>query len=462
MFETSVYQERRKKLSGQLDTGLLLFLGNEESPMNYEDNTYHFRQDSSFLYFFGLDMPGLATVIDLDENREVLFGYDFTVDDIIWMGPQPKLSEKAEQAGINESLPISELKDYLHNALEKGRTIHYLPPYRAGHLQTLSEFLQKPLPEVKSGASKPFIKAVVALRSVKSDAEVAEIEKALDITCDMHNAAMRMVRPGIREQIIAGAMQGIAAAKGAGLAFPTIFSINGQTLHNHSHHNILQEGRMVVNDSGAAANSHYAGDITRTLPVSGKFTDQQKEIYEIVLEAQLKAIEEIRPEITFKEVHLLASRVIAEGLTSVGLMRGDTMEAVAQGAHALFFPHGLGHMMGLDVHDMENLGEQYVGYDESVERSGQFGLAYLRLAKPLKTGFVLTVEPGIYFIPELIDLWEKEKKFEAFIDYKKVSKYRDLGGIRIEDDVLLTENGHRVLGKPIPKTVDEIENFKRG
>ncbi len=458
MFNAEIYKKRRDSLKKKMKNGVLLFPGNDESPMNYPANPFHFRQDSTFLYYWGLDEPGLAAVIDLDNDTEILFGYDFTIDDIIWMGPQPSLNKRAGKAGVRKSFPSAELNEFLNDCLKKDRKVHYLPQYRSDNIVKIENLLGIHPRFVNNYVSEPFIKAVVAQRSIKSSEEITEIEKALEISWEMHTYAMKHTAPGKSEQEIAGAVEGIALRKGWGLAFPIIFSINGQTLHNHFHDNIMKKGQLAVNDSGAESLSHYASDLTRTIPVSGKFTDRQKAIYEIVLKAQLSAIDVMKPGKKFREVHLLACEVIAQGLMDLGIMKGNAKEAVKAGAHALFMPHGLGHMMGLDVHDMENLGEEYVGYDEKTRRSDQFGLAYLRMAKALEAGHVMTVEPGIYFIPELIDLWQSEKKHAAFIDYDKVKSFRDLGGIRIEDDVLVTKDGYRVLGKPVPKTVPDVED----
>jgi Xaa-Pro aminopeptidase len=302
---------------------------------------------------------------------------------------------------------------------------------------------------------------VVALRSVKEKLEVEEISRAVDITREMHTTAMKMAHPGIFEREIAGRIEGIALSHGTSVSFPIILSVDGQTLHNHYHGNLLEAGRMMVTDAGAETVNHYAGDITRTVPVGGKFNRRQKEIYEIVLEAENGSIEQIRPGIPYRDIHLGAARIIAEGLKNLGLMKGGVDEAVEAGAHAMFFPHGLGHMMGMDVHDMEGLGEDNVGYSDTVKRSKQFGTAYLRLGKELEAGYVLTVEPGIYFIPALIDKWRSEGKFTEFINYDKVENYKDFGGIRIEDDVLVTPDGYRILGKPIPKTISEIEEIMK-
>lgn len=457
MFNKTVYVERREKLKKQVDSGIILMPGNGESPMNYPANTYHFRQDSSFLYFFGVDKPGFTGVIDIEEDKAYIYGDDFTIDDIIWMGPQPSVEELALQAGIINTGTPAELAARITGAISKGRKVHYLPPYRGDTFIELAKLLGTSTGDLKKGASMELIKAVVALRSVKSEEEVLEIERALGISHEMYAAVMQMARPGVYEREITGKIEGIVGSHGAHISFPIILSINGETLHNHYHGNVLKLNRLLVADSGAESSEHYASDITRTFPVGGTFTPEQRDIYQVVLNSQLTAIEAIKPGKPYKEIHLKTARVIADGLKDVGLMKGDMEAAVNEGAHALFFPHGLGHMMGLDVHDMEDLGENHVGYDGTVERSKQFGLAYLRMARELKPGFVITVEPGIYFIPALIDQWKGENKLAQFIDYEKVEKFKGFGGIRIEDDVLVTTNGHRVLGIPIPKTVEEIE-----
>ncbi len=459
MFDSKIYIKRRKQLREKVGQGLILFLGNEESPMNYPDNGYRFRQDSDFLYFFGLDSPSLAGLIDLEEGKEIIFGNDVDVEDIIWMGDQPLLKDRASRVGVNKTFPYDKLAETLNGALEKGRKVHYLPVYRKETSLKIENLLGINADKVNKYCSKELIKAVVDLRSKKIKQEIEQIESALDITYEMHTTAMKMAVPGKYEREIAGTIEGIALSYGANIAFPIILTVNGQILHNHYHGNKLEKGQLMVNDSGAESLMHYASDITRTVPVGGKFTQKHREIYEIVLKAQQTAIQASIPGRKNKDVHVKAVKVIASGLNELGLMKGDVDEAVKAGAHALFMPHGLGHMMGLDVHDMEGLGEDYVGYNKKTKRSDQFGLAYLRMAKELEPGFVLTVEPGIYFIPALIDKWFKEKKFMEYIDYKKLKPYRDFGGIRIEDNVLVTDKGQRVLGKPIPKTVKEVEDI---
>ncbi len=457
MFDKKVYIDRRNRLRSQLKSGLILILGNPESAMNYPANTYPFRQDSNFLYFFGLDHPDLAGVMDIDANRDYLFGNDVTLDDIIWMGPQLLLKDRAQEVGVNHTAPFDNLIAFLHQAIKAGRRVHFLPPYRGEHTLLLKQLLGILTAHVKDYISEELIRAVVDLRSIKDNHEIAEIESALEVTWHMYITAMKMAMPGVTERHIAGTIEGISLAKSGIVAFPIILSINGQTLHNHLHDNTLVKGKMLVIDAGTESALHYASDITRSIPVGGMFNQKQKAVYDIVLSANTQSIAAIKPGVPYKDIHLLAATIITEGLKDLCIMKGNTDDAVAAGAHALFFPHGLGHMMGLDVHDMEGLGENYVGYDHTVTRSEQFGLAFLRLARKLQPGFVLTVEPGIYFIPELIDQWKTAGKFTDFINYDKINEFMDIGGIRIEDDVVVTQGGYRVLGKPIPKTVKDIE-----
>ena len=461
MFKAETYVRRRRLLKKAVGSGLMIFLANEESPMNYPANTYRYRQDSSFLYFFGLASPGLAAILDADEGTETLYGDDIGIEDIIWMGHLPKLRDRAREAGLRRVEPRAAFEEAVRRALAAGRTVHYLPPYRHDNKLALSELLGVPVRELRAGASAALIKAAVDQRILKSDEEVLEIETAVAVSREMYLAAMRLAKPGRYEYQVAGAMEGIALAYGMHLAFPPIVTVNGQTLHMHDHGNRLAKGRMLVMDCGAEADSGYASDITRTVPVGGRFSARQKDVYGIVLAGQTAAVAAMKPGINFKDIHLRTARVMADGLRDLGLMKGDMGEAVAAGAHALFFPHGLGHNLGLDVHDMEDYGENNVGYGEKVGRSDQFGLAYLRMARVLRPGHVTTVEPGIYFIPALYALWRKEKRHRAFIAYDAVEKFLDFGGVRLEDDVLVTKTGRRVLGPPIPKTVAEIERACR-
>jgi len=459
MFKSEVYKGRRAELHKKIKSGIALFISNTEAPMNYPANTYHFRQDSDFLYFFGLDLPGLTGLMDFDSGKDMIFGNDYDMDDIIWMGPQPTVRELALKCDITETAALSRLDKIIKDALSKKRKIHFLPPYRGETKMMLGSQLKENPCQMKTLSSVDLIKAVIAMRSIKEKVEINEIEKAVDIAYEMHVTAMKMCKQGVREQDIFGTIEGIALSKGGGTSFPVILSINGQTLHNHAHGNILSKGRMMVTDAGAETNLHYASDITRTTPVGGKFSQKQKDIYEIVLKANTESIKATKPGMSNRDLHFMACRIIATEMKNLGLMKGDVDEAVAEGAHALFMPHGLGHMMGLDVHDMEALGENFIGYNEEVKRSDQFGTAFLRFALPYKPGHVFTVEPGCYFIPELIEKWKTEGKFKDFLNYKKIEDYMSIGGIRIEDDVLITEKGHKVLGKPIPKTVKEVEDI---
>lgn len=458
MFSKDVYQSRRRRLAADVGQGVVLFLGNGQSPMNFPDNMYPFRQDSSFLYFWGQDIPDLSAVMDIDASREIVFGDDVTLEESVWAGTTPTLRSMCERAGVTEVVPACQLFEFIQDAVTSKRRVHVLPQYRADNVLTMSRLLNLAPEAAGTVASPELIRAVVSQRSVKSDIEVAQIEKALDITCAMHTMAMRMSAPGLYELEVVSAMESLAYSRGGSrTTFPTIFSIRGDILHNPFHGNMMQKGDLAVNDSGAESPMHYASDITRTIPVGGRFSQRQKDIYSIVLAAQEKSIQAMRPGIEFREVHRLSCRTITEGLQQIGLMQGDVDESVDQGAHALFQPAGLGHMLGLDVHDMEGLGEDFVGYTDAIRRSTQFGANKLRLARPLMAGFVVTVEPGVYFISRLIDRWKAEHKFDRFINYAKVEAFKGFGGVRIEDDVLVTEEGARILGTPIPKRIEDVE-----
>ncbi len=462
MFNKETYIRRRQILMQKVQKGLILLLGNEESPMNYRDNTYHYRQDSSFLYFFGIDAPGKAGLLDPESGEAILFGDDVDIEDIIWMGPQDSMTDIGARSGVGKTFPFAKLYDQVSLANQQGRKVHFLPPYRAENKLLLQRLTGIETGRQKEYASVELIKAIVSLRSVKEPVEIEEIEKACATGYAMHLCAMEMAQPGMREQEIAGRMEGIAISGGGSVSFPIILSQKGDILHNHSHSMMLEKGRLLVVDAGAESLEHYASDFTRTIPVGGEFTPQQRDIYDIVLAANNTATQLIRPGVTYLSVHLDVARVIARGLKDLGLMKGDVEEAVAAGAHALFFPHGLGHMMGLDVHDMEDIGQIYVGYDEEVIPVNQFGTAYLRLGRRLEPGFVITNEPGIYFISALIDQWKSGKMHEQYICYEKLDKYRGFGGIRIEDDILVTKEGARILGQRVPATAEEISKSVRG
>ncbi len=458
MFSKEVYIQRRARLKAMVKQGLILILGNSDSPMNYPSNTFHFRQDSTFLYFFGLDLQGLAGVIDAESGEEILFGDDYSLDDTIWMGPQTSIREKGETVGIQKTKAFSELSKAISRALKEGRPVHFTPPYRGENTMLLADLLDIHHREVAKRASVGLIKACVELRSIKEPCEIEELERHMSVAYKMHTKAMQMAHPGVTEQEITGALEGISMSGGGIVSFPVICSVRGETLHNHYHGNTLKKGDLLLVDAGSESPLHYATDHTRTSPVGGSFTPLQRSVYQIVLNANNTAFKAIKPGITYKEVHLLAAAVIATGLKEMGLMKGDVDAAVAAGAHALFMPHGLGHMLGLDVHDMEDYNETLVGYDKETTRSEQFGLAALRLGRHLQPGFVITNEPGIYFIPALIDSWKGQKKYTDFIDYRELDKFKGFGGIRLEDDILITPKGARILGHRIPIEPDDVES----
>lgn len=458
MFSTRTYQERRIQLAKEVSNGVILLLGNIENPINFEHNTYPFRQDSTFLYYFGIKSPSIAAIIDIDENKEIIFGDELDMDALVWTGRQETLKEKSIKSGVQETLPFKFLEKYLTNAKFAHRTIHFLPPYQSSNKILLSRVLDRHLDELNP--SVDLIKAVVKQRSIKEPQEIVEIEESLRVSTEMHLLAMRMAKPGIKEYEIVNAMQKFAADQNFTFAYPPIVTIHGEILHNQFQENSLKNGDLVLNDSGAESPMGYAGDLTRTFPVSGKFNDRQKELYNIVLDAYMKARELLKPGIKFKDIHLQAAKTLVEGLRNVGLMRGNVEDAVANHAHTMFFQCGLGHMMGLDVHDMEDLGEQYVGYTEAEPKDqSTFGLKSLRMGKELQTGNVLTVEPGIYIIPDLIDIWKAEKKNQEFINYDVLEEFRNFSGIRIEDNFLIEENGYRLLGPDLIRTAEDIEQY---
>ena len=456
MFAKSTYIERRKTLKTKIGHGLILFFGNELSPMNYTDNTYHFRQDSNFLYFFGIQRPGLSAFIDIDNDIEIIFGNEYTVEDYVWMGPQPTILDQAEKCGINRVMPTNKMADFITKAKSSQQSILFLPLYRPENKIKLQELAGIAPHEVATKFSVDLVRAVVQQREFKTEEEIIQINNAVDITVDMHTTAMQLARPGMTEAQITAEIHKIAIAAGGNLSFPIIATINGQTLHNHYHGNVLKESDLLLIDAGYENEMGYAGDLSSTFPVSQKFTSEQKEIYQLTLDAHAAAIEALGLGVPFLNAHLAACSTIFDGLKSIGITKGNTHDALAVGAHALFFPCGTGHMMGLDVHDMEDLGEVWVGYDGQ-PKSTQFGLKSLRLAKPLQAGHVFTIEPGIYFIPELMDLWRSENKFDEFIHWNKLDRFRTFGGIRNEEDFVMTENGAEILGKPKPKTITEIE-----
>ena len=459
MFQSKTYIERRKVLKEKVGSGLILFFGNDESPMNYTDNTYHFRQDSTFLYYFGIAHPGLAAIIDIDNDREIIFGNDFTIDDIVWMGPQPTIAERAKKCGILKTQHWNKLFYTLDLATQMGQKIHFLPLYRPENKIKLLQLLEILPAEVAKKSSEELVRAVVSQREIKTPEELVEIEQAVNVSVDMHVAAMKAAQPGMTEAEVAAEIHKVALAAGGNISFPVIATINGQTLHNHYHGNTIHEGDLFLVDAGYETTLGYAGDLSSTFPVGKTFTSEQKEIYQVTLAAHQAAIDALQFQQPFRDAHLAASKAIFEGLKAMGFTKGNADDAVEAGAHALFFPCGTGHMMGLDVHDMEDLGEVWVGYDGQ-PKSTLFGLKSLRLAKPLQDGHVFTIEPGVYFIPELIDLWQSQNKFNEFINWGKVNAYRNFGGIRNEEDFVMMKNGARLLGKQKPKTIEEVEAIR--
>jgi Xaa-Pro aminopeptidase len=460
LFDTSVYKSRRQTLLQNIGSGLIVLMGNEETGMNYKDNWYPFRQDSTFLYYFGLDVAGLVAILDAESGEVVIFGNELSIDDIVWTGPLPSLKEMAGAVGVTQTAPYNDIATWVRKARLAGRTVHILPPYRAENKIRLADWFQIPVQDVDSQVSLSLIKSVIRQRVIKEDIEVAEIEKAVSISADMHLAGIKYAKAGMKEYEVAAKVQEAAYIAGGKLAYPIICTVNGETLHNHYYGNTIREGQMLLLDAGAESDLHYAGDLTRTFPVGKKFTTEQKEVYNTVLASLDHAVGLLKPGVRFRDVHAGACEKLVEGLTAMGIMKGNAAEAVAAGAHTLFFQCGLGHMMGMDVHDMEDLGEQYVGYSDDLQKSKEFGWKSLRLGRAVEPGYVLTVEPGVYVIPTLIDQWAAEKKHTNFINYKALETFRNFSGIRIEDNFLVTADGNRKLGKYLPKTAEEIEALR--
>ena len=460
MFSKDVYIRRRRTLLAKMkeagQSGLILFVGNAEAPAQYKDNCYKWRQDSSWLYYWGLDEPLMAAILDIDSGSETLFADDVEIDDIIWMGPQPSVRSKADAVGIAHTAPYGALGQAIALARKSARKIHFLPPSRYYNTLKLMELLG--CQQIGKEASEALVKAVISMRLIKEDIEIEAIDAACALGYEMHSVARDSIAIGLVEQEIVGKMEGVALAKGWGVSFPTILTQHGETLHNHGHAAVIEPGRLMVIDAGVESNEHYASDFTRTYPTSGKFTARQREIYQLVYDCNELAFSLTRPGITYREVHLATARKMLEGLQALGIVKGDLDEMVAEGIAGLFQPHGLGHNMGLDVHDMEDLGENLVGYDPDQTRATQLGLRSLRMARRLVPGHVITDEPGIYFIPALIEKFKKEGLGKDFVNYAKLEGYYDFGGIRIEDDVLVTADGARRLGpRRLPASPDEVE-----
>lgn len=462
MLNRETYIKRRQQLCSLINNGIVLLFGNNESPCNYPANAYApFRQDSSFLYYFGLQEIGLIGVIDTETNEEWLLGNDVDVEDIVWYGSVPTMVSLSESVGVRNSAPLEKIHDIVKDATEKKRKIHFLPPYRHDNQIMIMDLLGIHPSMQREAASLVLVNAVVEMRSRKSDDEIAELERASVIGYEMHTKAMRMTRPGRTEKFIAGHIDSVAYSLGAKQSFATIYTQHGEIMHGSPSMNVLEDGRLVLCDCGAETINNYCSDHTRTLPVNGKFTTRQKEIYDIVAECHDYVLDVAKPGVKYFDVHLAVCRHMTERLKELGLMKGDIDEAVMQGAHAMFLPHGLGHMMGLDVHDMEGLGQIYVGFDEETRpRLDQFGTNCLRMGRRLQEGFVVTDEPGIYFIPALIDSWKASGHCKDFINYEMLETYKDFGGIRIEDDLLITSDGCRFLGeKRIPYHTKDVEKY---
>lgn len=465
MFSKEVYARRRQTLVAKMadsaaegKRGIALFIGNTEAPAQYKDNCYKFRQDSTWLYFFGIDQPLYAAIIDLDNGNETVFANDVEIGDIIWMGPQPSVASVAASVGVEKSAPYTDLNAAVAKVLAEGRPVHFVKPSRYYNTMKIASLLGCGTDEVAGRFSLALTKAIISMRLVKEDCEIEVIDDACNLGYEMHTVARNSIVPGIIEQEIVGKMDGVTLSKGWGVSFPTILTQHGETLHNHLHDKIIEPGKLMVIDAGAESNVHYASDFTRTYPTSGKFTAKQREIYQIVCDCNEFAFSMTRPGISYREVHLKTMHLMLEELRALDIVRGDVQDMVEAGIAGLFMPHGLGHNMGLDVHDMEDYGENYVGYDDDQSRSPQLGLGSLRMARKLVPGNVITDEPGIYFIPALIEKWKSEKTDQGFVNYQKLESYYDFGGIRLEDDVLVTADGARRLGKErLPISPDDVE-----
>lgn len=465
MFSKDVYARRRQTLVAKMadsaaegKRGIALFIGNTEAPAQYKDNCYKFRQDSTWLYFFGIDQPLYAAIIDLDNGNETVFANDVEIGDIIWMGPQPSVASVAASVGVEKSAPYTDLNAAVAKVLAEGRPVHFVKPSRYYNTMKIASLLGCGTDEVAGRFSLALTKAIISMRLVKEDCEIEVIDDACNLGYEMHTVARNSIVPGIIEQEIVGKMDGVTLSKGWGVSFPTILTQHGETLHNHLHDKIIEPGKLMVIDAGAESNVHYASDFTRTYPTSGKFTAKQREIYQIVCDCNEFAFSMTRPGISYREVHLKTMHLMLEELRALDIVRGNIQDMVEAGIAGLFMPHGLGHNMGLDVHDMEDYGENYVGYDDDQSRSPQLGLGSLRMARKLVPGNVITDEPGIYFIPALIEKWKSEKTDQGFVNYQKLESYYDFGGIRLEDDVLVTADGARRLGKErLPISPDDVE-----
>ena len=458
MFTADIYSARRAELRRRIGKGIILLPGNVESPFNYPNNTFHFRQDSTFMYFFGHSVPALAGVIDVESGEETLYGDDFTVEDIIWMGPQPTIRNFADEVGVAQSKPMAKLQEDVRRAISLGREVHYLPPYRGETILMMSDLLGIQPSMLHARKSWDLLFAVAEMRECKGEEEIAALEEAFEIGYQMHTAAMRNTRVGRTEHEVAGIVDGMALRYGTGVSFTTILSQHGEVLHNHDHSGTMTDGRLLLCDAGGEHLNGYVSDHTRTFPVNGKFTQKQKDIYNIVLAAHDAAAAALRPNMMYTEYSDAAFRTLIEGLKALDLVRGSVDDAIAAGAAYLFMPHGLGHGIGLDVHDCENIGERSFSFAEVEERAKQSACCITRAWWRLQPGTVLSNEPGIYFVPDLIDKYKAEGKCQGIVNYDKLEEYRDFGGIRLEDDMIVTATGSKQIGsKQIPITVEDVE-----
>ena len=458
MFTADIYSARRAELRRRIGKGIILLPGNVESPFNYPNNTFHFRQDSTFMYFFGHSVPALAGVIDVESGEETLYGDDFTVEDIIWMGPQPTIRNFADEVGVAQSRPMAKLQEDVRRAISLGREVHYLPPYRGETILMMSDLLGIQPSMLHARKSWDLLFAVAQMRECKGEEEIAALEEAFEIGYQMHTAAMRNTRVGRTEHEVAGIVDGMALRYGTGVSFTTILSQHGEVLHNHDHSGTMTDGRLLLCDAGGEHLNGYVSDHTRTFPVNGKFTQKQKDIYNIVLAAHDAAAAALRPDMMYTEYSDAAFRTLIEGLKALDLVRGSVDDAIAAGAAYLFMPHGLGHGIGLDVHDCENIGERSFSFAEVEERAKQSACCITRQWWRLQPGTVLSNEPGIYFVPDLIDKYKAEGKCQGIVNYDKLEEYRDFGGIRLEDDMIVTATGSMQIGsKQIPITVEDVE-----
>ena len=454
-FSTDTYKIRRQYLRQRMGSGKLFLMGNEESSMNYKDNCYRFVQDSTFLYYFGINQPGLYAMIDAEGGEDIIFGNELSIDDIIWTGPLPTLKERAESVGVLKVRPPHEIK----NQIDKSTL--FLPPYRPEHRFKINEIFDVPFEQIDEKISLDLLLMISEQRSIKSEEEINQMHEACTFSGEAHKALMRSATSEMYEHQLVGIFEKVGMDRNVHTGYPTICSINGQVLHNHHYHNKLKKGRLVLVDGGLNSSGGYAGDLTRTFPVDVAFTSRQKDIYNVVYEGFMHAVDIGKPGMLFRDLHLQTAVRLTEGMIALGIMKGNAEDAVADGAHTLFFPHGLGHLIGLDVHDLENFGEEHIGYLPDLQKSKEFGLKSLRLGKAMKEGYTVTIEPGIYFIPELMAKKKADGLHSDFINYEKVAQYSDFGGIRLEDNFVMRSSGFEKLGNYLARSIEEIEEHRR-